>query len=185
MHARVGFRSSTLGLVGELYHFSEDPAIQRFAPHVPPTNPAEAPAVWAIDAAHAPLYWFPRDCPRVTVWPRDEIERVALRSAFATTADRVHAIELGWLERMRATVLYRYAFDGAVFEPWTQANGQWIATTDIVPIAVEPVGDLLGLHAAAGIELRLVPDLWPIHDLAVSDRWDFSIVRMRNARPRA
>jgi hypothetical protein len=34
------------------------------------------------------------------------------------------------------------------------------------------------------IELRLVPSLWPLHDLAVSDRWDFSIVRMRNARPR-
>ena len=49
---------------------------------------------------------------------------------------------------------------------------------------VEPVGDLLAAHAGAGIELRIVPSLWPLHDLAVSDRWDFSIVRMRNARPR-
>ena len=29
-----------------------------------------------------------------------------------------------------------------------------------------------------------MPSLWPLHDLAVSDRWDFSIVRMRNAAPR-
>ena len=69
-----------------LYHFSEDPAIERFVPHVPPTNPTEAPAVWAIDAEHAPLYWFPRDCPRVTAWPRDDRERMAFRSAFITTA---------------------------------------------------------------------------------------------------
>ena len=51
-----------------LLHFSEDPSITRFTPHVPATNPGQAPAVWAIDAAHAPVYWFPRDCPRGAVW---------------------------------------------------------------------------------------------------------------------
>ena len=45
--------------------------------------------------------------------------------------------------------------------------------------------DLLGAHAAAGIELRFAPTLWPAHDLAVSDDWDFSIVRMTNAQPRS
>ena len=39
------------------------------------------------------------------------------------------------------------------------------------------------LSAQERIELRAVPSLWPIRDLAVSDRWDFSIVRMMNARP--
>lgn len=178
---RFGVR---LDRVGELYHFSEDPTIERFVPHVPPTNPTQPPAVWGIDAAHAPLYWFPRDCPRVTAWPRDEVERTAFRAAFSTTADRMHAVEAAWLDAIRATTVYRYTFDDAVFTPWTRANGQYIATTDVVPVAVEPVGDLLALHVAAGIELRLVPDLWPLHDLAVSDRWGFSIVRMRNARPR-
>ena len=38
-------------------------------------------------------------------------------------------------------------------------------------------------HVEAGIELRLVPSLWPLHGLAVSDRWGYSIVRMRNAAP--
>ena len=51
-----------------LYHFSEDPSIERFVPHVPVTNLQHAPAVWAIDAEHSPLYWFPRDCPRAAVW---------------------------------------------------------------------------------------------------------------------
>ncbi len=51
-----------------LYHFSENPGIERFVPHVPVTNPDHPPAVWAINVKHSPLYWFPRDCPRATVW---------------------------------------------------------------------------------------------------------------------
>lgn len=45
-----------------LYHFSVDPGITKLVPHVPRTNPEHRRAVWAIDAEHAPLYWFPRDC---------------------------------------------------------------------------------------------------------------------------
>jgi hypothetical protein len=166
-----------------LFHFSEDATITRFVPHVPRTNPAHLPAVWAIDEEHAPLYWFPRDCPRVTAWPRDARERDAFRQAFATRADRLHAIELGWLDRMRATTLYRYQIDAAAFAPWAAASGQWTCLHDVEPLSVTPVGDLLAEHVQAGIELRLVPSLWPLRDLAVSDRWDFSIVRMANAQP--
>jgi hypothetical protein len=167
-----------------LFHFSEDPTIERFVPHVPPTNPDHSPAVWAIDAEHAPLYWFPRDCPRVTAWPRTSAERPAFEAAFVTTARRIHAIELGWLEPMREVAMFRYSLPSRAFEPWPVANGQWISHDTVEPLAVEPVGDLLAAHAAAFIELRLVPSLWPLHDLAVSEGWDFSIVRMRNARPR-
>ncbi|MEO5899521.1 MAG: DUF6886 family protein [Ilumatobacteraceae bacterium] len=42
--------------------------------------------------------------------------------------------------------------------------------TAIGPADVQPVGDLLDLHATADIELRAVPSLWPIRDLAVSHR---------------
>ena len=167
-----------------LYHFSEDPTIARFVPHVPVTNPDQPPAVWGIDAAHAPLYWFPRDCPRVTAWPRTETEGRAFRAAFVTTARRVHAIEAGWLARVRAVELFRYTFAAGDFVPWADASGQWVATDTVEPVAVEPVGDLLAAHVSAGIELRGVPSLWPVHDLAVDDRWDFSIVRMGNAEPR-
>ena len=31
---------------------------------------------------------------------------------------------------------------------------------------------------------KAAPSLWPVRDLAVSDRWDFSLVRMANAQPR-
>jgi hypothetical protein len=163
------------------YHFSEDPTIARFVPHVPQSNPDQPPSVWAIDAEHAPLYWFPRDCPRVTAWPRNHDEATAFRAAFATDAPRVHAIELGWLDRMRTTELHRYEFDAAAFEAWAVASGQWIATTEVEPLSITPVGDLLVAHVDAGIELRLVPALWALRDLAVSGQWDFSLVRMANA----
>ena len=164
-----------------LHHFSEDPTIRRFVPHVPASNPTQAPAVWAIDAEHAPLYWFPRDCPRVTVWPRDESERPAFEERFGTTAPRLHAVEAAWLERMRTVDLYRYDLPATTFRRWEEASGQWISRVEVVPSTVEPVGDLLALHEQAGIELRVVETLWPLRELAISDEWDFSIVRMRNA----
>jgi hypothetical protein len=167
-----------------LHHFSEDPSIARFVPHVPRTNPQHRRAVWAIDAEHAPLYWFPRDCPRVTIWPLRTDDIGAFQTRLTTTAVRVHAIESGWLERMRSTLIYRYDFEPDGFCPWEEANGQWICESDVVPIAVNPMGGLLDAHAQAGIDLRIVPSLWPLHDLALERPFDFSIVRMRNAQPR-
>jgi hypothetical protein len=168
-------------MAGVVHHFSEDPSITLFRPHVPRTNPEHGPAVWAIDAEHAPLYWFPRDCPRVTAWPRPGDDPDVFAAVWATTARRVHAVELAWLDRIRTTTLYRYDLPAAHFRPWPDASGQWIAEHDVEPDAVVELPDLLGLHAAAGIELRLVPSLWPLGDLAVDDRWDFSLVRMANA----
>lgn len=170
--------------MAELYHFSENPSIERFTPHVPATNPAKPPAVWAIDAAHAPLYWFPRDCPRVTAWPRTVGERHGFEAAFHTTAPRLHAIELGWLDRLRTTNLFRYRFDSAMFSHRTDASGQWTSGVEVEPIDVHPVGDLLDAHVQAGVEPRVVPSLWSLHDAVQSDRWDFSIVRMNNAERR-
>ena len=167
-----------------MHHFSEDPHIAKFVPHVPRTNPEHRRAVWAIDSEHAPLYWFPRDCPRVAMWPLHADDVDAFQSRLVTTAPRVHAIESGWLERMRTTALFRYDFEPDVFYPWEEANGQWIAECEVVPVAVTPIGDLLAAHVQAGIELRIVPSLWPLHDLALERQFDFSIVRMRNALPR-
>jgi hypothetical protein len=170
---------------GDLFHFSHDPSIDRFVPHVPATNPGQQPAVWAIDAEHSPLYWFPRDCPRVTAWPRNETERERFREAFCTVAARVHVIELGWMPILASTVLYRYRFDPSPFRPWAEASGQWVSHAVVEPLDVERFDDLIGCHVSAGIELRAVPNLGPLRDLAASGPWDFSIVRLQRAVPRA
>ena len=101
-----------------------------------------------------------------------------------TEAMRVHAIESAWLDRMRTAVIYRYEFDPVPFNPWEDADGQWISNVEVAPVSVTPIGDLLEAHVDAGIELRIVPSLWPLHDVARTGEFDFSLVRMRNAQPR-
>ena len=41
---------------GELLHFSEDPTITRFEPHVAATAQRPEAYVWAVDAGNAPSY---------------------------------------------------------------------------------------------------------------------------------
>jgi hypothetical protein len=169
-----------------VYHFSEDPSIRVFHPHVPTMRSDVEPLVWAIDEEHAPLYWFPRDCPRVTFWAGPDTDpEVASRFLGQTDAKRVHAIECAWLERVRRTQLYAYQFASGPFEPRVEADGHWVSRKEVVPLAVEAIGDLLSLHAEAGIELRITPSLWPLHDALLDTGRRFSMVRMRNALPRA
>ncbi len=53
---------------GQLLHFSEDPTITRFVPHVAATAQQPEAYVWAVDTARSPDYWFPRKCPRAMAW---------------------------------------------------------------------------------------------------------------------
>lgn len=165
-----------------MYHFSEDGTLKRFAPHVPPTNPSHPPAVWAIDAAHAPLYWFPRDCPRVSVWANGPEQQAVLRDRFGTEATRICAAETGWFDRIRSTRLYRYEFDAAHFEPWELADGQYVASAPVWADRVEALDDLPGLHAAAEVELRITPLLGALVDQVLASGLPFSFVRIRDAR---
>ncbi|WP_346218126.1 DUF6886 family protein [Amycolatopsis pretoriensis] len=46
-----------------------------------------------------------------------------------------------------------------------------VATEPVSPLGPpSPVGDLLGLHEEAGIELRVVRNLWPFVDAAAAAR---------------
>ena len=170
-----------------LLHFSEDPNIAVFRPHVAATATVKDAVVWVVDEEHAPGFWFPRDCPRACCWsigkPLTEIGRSLLRMG---AISRMHAIESGWLERMRACKLFVYRFDPAPFLTHEVPEAGYFTTREtVVPLSVKPVGDLLKLHADANIELRIVPDFWPVRDAIVASGLEFSIIRQRNARPRA
>jgi Family of unknown function (DUF6886) len=173
--------TTTTGIT-RVFHFSEDGSITRFSPHVPPSNPGHPPSVWAIDEEHAPLYWFPRHCPRVSVWAYDDQQQDVLSSTFETDARRICAAETRWLDGIRSCRLYRYEFDASRFEPWADADGQYVAGEVIEPIEVVELGDLLALHAAADIELRITPKLGTLMDRILASGLPFSFVRLRDAR---
>lgn len=165
-----------------VYHFSHDPGIVEFRPHVAATAQERRPYVWAIDGEHAAAYWFPRDCPRVTFWSvRPPSEQGA---ALLAGASRVHAVEWAWYGRITEAALHRYEFDPALFRRYDDAAGYLVCDRPVRPLAVRPMGDLLAAHHRAGIELRLLPNLWPLADAVVRAGLAFSLIRMRNAAQR-
>jgi hypothetical protein len=165
-----------------LWHVSEDPSIERFAPHVSATAELDEPLVWAIDTRHLPLYWFPRDCPRGTFWA-DATTSPADAERLLGGSSRVHAIEESWLERMRTTDVYAYRLPEAPFDAYPDVGGYWVSRETIEPLEVRPLGDLVALHEDAEIELRVVPDLWPLWNEVVASTLEFSGMRLRNAHP--
>jgi uncharacterized protein DUF6886 len=154
-----------------LWHVSEDPSILRFEPR--------EGLVWAIDTRHLPLYWFPRDCPRATFWAvegtsDDDVERWL----DGDRARRVHVIESAWLDSMRTARVVAYRMPDETFEP---EDRFWVSRETIEPLQVVELGDLLARHAAAAIELRIAPSLYPLWEAVAASSLDFSGIRLRNA----
>ncbi len=153
---------------GELLHFSEDPFIEEFLPHVAVTARQPDAYVWTVDALNSPCYWFPRQCPRVCHWEG--------------SGRRVHAIESAWLATMSVTTVFAYRFAATDFEPFGERPHAFVSTRRVQPLAPPlPVTDLPGLHETHGIDL-LVLDRLEEHAEAVRVAGhDFSAIRMRNA----
>ena len=164
-----------------LFHFSEDPGIRRFRPHVAATAVRQDDArVWAVDEDHAPGFWFPRQCPRACCWLNGGQRAEDFPALLAAGSRRTHTIQADWLARMKACALYCYAFESSPFALENPDAGHWVAHEDIAPVEVTPVGDLLARHEEAGIELRVVRDLRPLIAGIVASGLGFSIYRRRN-----
>ena len=167
-----------------LWHFSEEPDIARFVPQPVKNNPDSEPLVWAIDDAHAPLYFFPRDCPRIAFWQLhtstvDDVDRFL---GHVTAAEIVIAVEAAWLARIRTTALYAYLLPGEAFTAH-EDYGAHVTRQTITPLSVEPVGDLLDRLLERHVELRITPSLWPLRRALLDATLHYSMIRMRNAKP--
>jgi hypothetical protein len=154
-----------------LWHVSDDAAIARFEPR--------DGRVWAIDTRHLPLYWFPRDCPRATFWSVDETTDDDVdRFLGGDRTRRVHVVEPVWLDRMRTARLQAYRLPAGTFEP---EDRYWISQEAVEPLECSELSDLIGLHAAAEIELRIAPKLLELWERVTASTLDFSGIRLRNA----
>jgi hypothetical protein len=167
--------------VTALWHVSADASIARFEPRANERHDSREPLVWAIDDEHVPAYWFPRECPRGTFWAVDSTtDEDVERFLTGDRVTRVHAIEAGWLEVLRAGRLYAYSLPAEGFERYERAAGYWVSRDAVEPAGVEELGDLLSRHAEAGIELRIVPQLLPLWERVIASSLEFSGIRLRN-----
>ena len=162
-----------------LWHVSEDASIRRFEPHVVAASGRSEPLVWTVDTRHLPLYWFPRDCPRACFWAHERT--TAEDAALLHGSSRVHAVEAAWLDRMRAARVVAYRLPEEPFEH--TGDGFWVSAEPVEPLELVELGDVLDRHAAALIELRFVPSIWPLWHRVAESTLEFSGIRLRNARP--
>jgi RimJ/RimL family protein N-acetyltransferase len=175
-----------------LFHFSEDPGIEVFRPRpvrVPSQRPPgldwhNGPLVWAVDEWHSPMFFFPRDCPRVLLWRTPQTTDSDLDHWWrGDRGRRMQAhIEAGWLGRLRTTRLYRYAFDAAAFERIDADGGPgyYVARSSVRPLERAPLDDLEAALEGADVELHVMDDLLPFNG-AWESSVHFSGSRLRNA----
>ncbi|WP_329005872.1 hypothetical protein OHA18_21040 [Kribbella sp. NBC_00709] len=167
---------------GEVLHFSEDPTITTFRPHVARTNGKVTPYVWAVGHDRSPDYWFPRQSPRAMAWvgpatTSEDRDRII----GAGSGTRVHAVEYGWLDAIRSVELYAYRLPADKFVAHDAAV---VATTEVQPLGPpDRVGDLFRLHEQAGIQLRVLHRLHDFWTETVASTLEWSGIRLRNAKP--
>lgn len=164
-----------------LYHVSEESGIRVFEPR--PSVSSGYPVVWAIDARHLRNYLLPRDCPRVT-FAATPCTTAADRERYLGGASAVVAIESAWETRVRTARVYSYALPSETFEPCDAAAGYFVSRHSVVPVRVDRIDDLPARLHRLGVELRVLPELWRLHDAVAASTLEFSMIRMRNAGPR-
>jgi len=168
-----------------LFHVSEDADIDRFEPRPAPSPDAgvEGLAVWAVAESHLANYLLPRDCPRICfrAGPRTT---TGDRDRFLAGAAPVVAFEATWLARVQAASLALYEMPPATFAEALPEAGYWISRVAVTPMSMRPVERPLEALVAAGAEVRVLQDFWPLCDAVAGSSLEFSIIRKRNAIPR-
>src|SRR6266853_7033763 len=158
-----------------LFHISEQPGIERFHPR--PSELSAAPVVWAIDANRLRNYLVPRDCPRVTFYAGPDTTNADVQR-FLGSSTAVVAIERAWFRRLRSCRLYCYHMPPETFACLDECAGYFVSRVAVVPAGVEVIDDLLAALQRRGVELRIVPNLWPLRYAVDASSLQFSIIRM-------
>lgn len=147
-------------------------------PSPPGTEHTGRPLVWAVDEVHLPNYLLPRECPRVCWTGADG------HPLLGSPADRVIALEAGWLPTLTGAGLTVHELATTGFDVLDEGAGYWVAEREVAVLATRAVDDCLQELAERGVEVRLTVTLWPYVDAVVQHAREFSAIRMRNALPR-
>lgn len=176
-----------------LFHFSDDPSIEVFEPR-PVEVPAQrgpglewlnGPLVWAVSKERQAAYMFPRDCPRILLWPINGTSTADDVAAWwgPSTSSMLAYVEAAWLDRLRTGSIQRYELPAETFErlPGEAEDWMWVSRSPVTPIHRDAFSDIPGALESLGVELRAVETLSPLRD-AWSSSLHVSGIRLRNAR---
>lgn len=167
-----------------LFHISEDSGIDRFDPRPSPSffSEIKGDIVFAISGRLLHNYLLPRDCPRVTYYAgpatSPEDRQTFLGQSRAT---HVVAIEAGWFQRVKETVLYCYEFATGNFTCLDEVAGYHISYEPEIPVSRYRIDDIFGELLKGDVELRILPELWTLASAVKESSLSFSLIRMRNA----
>ncbi|HEY2052133.1 MAG TPA: hypothetical protein VGH03_22550 [Caulobacteraceae bacterium] len=172
-----------------LFHFSEDPKVTCFTPR-PVLEPSPRPPgrewlngalVWAIEEGRQAMYLFPRDCPRILLWPTDATTAEDQARFWQGSASRMIAyVEETWLDAIARATICRYDLPPETFESLDDA-GMWVSRAAVTPIRMEIISELPRVLEGQGVELRAMPSLAPLAGVW-STTLHASGIRLRNAR---
>ena len=173
-----------------LFHFSESGDIDRFVPRPLLQPPRRAPGmewlndplVWTIAEETQYLYLFPRDCPRIVMWPTVETtdeDRSAWLGDLPREMVAVAYVETQWLQRLERTTVFRYELPGDTFLDLHDA-GMHVSRSAVVPSDVTRISDLRAELFATHVQVKAVASLLPL-----KAAWQSSVhvsgIRLRNA----
>ncbi|NKC01279.1 MAG: hypothetical protein GKR90_22660 [Pseudomonadales bacterium] len=171
-----------------LFHFSDVDSIKSFVPRpvLVPTQRSEgqeslnSPLVWAIDEWHQPMYLFPRDCPRILLWRKDETTKKDLDLYFGSSDARILAyVEESWRAKIESETIYRYELPSESFQSLEDA-GMWVSQTVVDPTETVALTDLPSRLRRESVELRVLDVLTSLKGV-----WNTTLhasgIRLRNA----
>ncbi|GLC87180.1 DUF6886 family protein [Lysinibacillus piscis] len=170
-----------------LFHVSEEQTIQQFQPRLPTREDLDATKglVWAINERCLPNYLVPRDCPRIGYHVGAQTTEQD-RQLYITSSSCSHVlvVENKWFEALKNTTLYVYEFDTKEFTLQDENAGYYTSEVTQIPIAKFEVPNLFTALFKRNVEIRVVDNLWDMHDCIQQTSFNWSICRMRFAQPR-
>ncbi|MBD1379003.1 hypothetical protein IC621_02060 [Bacillus sp. IB182487] len=126
-----------------LYHFSENPDIPFFEPRLHTHHPHLKPSVWAINEKCSPLYFFPRDCPRIGYYQLPTTSKEDHLKFFSNSSARmIIAVENKWFHKIKEATLCRYHLFEKTFHLHDEGAGYYLSYTRVVPEKVDHMTDL-------------------------------------------
>lgn len=143
-----------------LFHFSDRGDIAEFVPRPPERHPDAQPFVYAIDEWHSPNYLFPRNCPRIGVWPIESTSDEDRETFGSLCSGRMKFwIDVSFLDAWEQGSVFRYELDSVQGFVDCQDHGVWVSQQTVTPTSLEHIVDLPCAMQKHQADVEVVPSL--------------------------